>query len=276
VGINYKFQGDTPAYAPIYKARGSKIANLDKAPGFFKAPAPSAWTWSGYYLGLNFGYGWGETRTDAFFDDTLVGGGTFATSSAFDLKGIVDGAQTGYNWQFGKWLAGVEGDVQLTAQRGNPTFVCPNATCNPNGPEVAAFDQNHHLEWFGTLRGRVGATVTPDAVVYVTGGTAVGGFNTAGTAAAFDPNGMPATSPFGKISIKAGWTAGAGVEGHLAGNWTGKIEYLYLDFGSISASSNNQLNVTLLNTFNSRVTDNVLRLGLNYRFDWEVPVTANY
>jgi outer membrane immunogenic protein len=213
------------------------------------------------------GYGWGQSRTDAFFDDTLGGGGTFATSSRFDLNGIVGGAQTGYNWQFGNWLGGVEGDLQLTAQRGNPTFVCPGTTCNPNGPEVAGFDQNQHLEWFSTLRGRVGATVMPDAMIYVTGGAAVGGFKTSGNVAAFDPNGVPATSAFSNISVKAGWTAGAGIEGRLAGNWTGKVEYLYLDFGSISASSNNQMNVTLLNTFNSRMTDNVVRLGANYRFD---------
>jgi opacity protein-like surface antigen len=269
-GFNYKFDpfvapGDTPINkAGIYKA------------GIFKAPRQVAWTWEGYYLGLNFGYSWGKSRTDAIFDDTLGGGGTFATGSSFDLNGIVGGAQTGYNWQFGNWLAGVEGDIQLTAQRGNPTFVCPDTACNPNGPEIAAFDQNQHLEWFSTLRGRIGATVTPDALVYMTAGAAVGGFKTAGNVAAFDANGGPATSAFSNISIKSGWTAGAGIEAHLGGNWTGKIEYLYLDFGSISASSNNQLNVTLLNTFNSRVTDNVVRLGLNYRFDRDMPIGAKY
>ena len=150
------------------------------------------------------------------------------------------------------------------------------ATCNPKGPEAAAFHQNQHLEWFATLRGRVGATLTPDAVVYVTAGAAVGGFNTAGNVAAFDANGVPATSAFSSISIKPGWTVGAGIEEHIAGNWTGKIEYLYVDFGSISASSNNQLNITLVNTFNSRITDNVVRVGVNYKFDSDGGVVAKY
>ena len=57
-----------------------------------------------------------------------------------------------------------------------------------------------------------------------------------------------------------------GIEGHIAVNWTGKIECLYLDFGSISATSN-QPNVTLVHTFNSRIVDNVVCVGVNYKFD---------
>jgi outer membrane immunogenic protein len=272
VGLNYKFDPNAPA--PTYQVSDDRVGTF-QPPMLYKAPVEAPWTWAGYYLGLNFGYSWGKSRTDAFFDDTLGGGGTFATSSSFALNGAAWGAQTGYNWQFGNWLVGVESDVQLTAQRGNPAFMCPDTTCNPNGPEVAGFDQNQHLEWFATLRGRIGATVTPDALVYVTGGAAVGGFKTAGNVAAFDPDGAPATSAFSSISIKPGWTIGAGIEGHLAGNWTGKIEYLYVDFGSISASSNNQQNITLVNSFNSRITDNVVRVGVNYKFNGVGAVVAN-
>jgi outer membrane immunogenic protein len=248
-GFNYKLD-------PLGAAEEARIvkSGLPKSgwsPTITKAPAQMAWGWSGYYLGLNLGWGWGKSRTDTLFDDTLGGGGTFAASSSFALNGVVWGAQTGYNWQFGNWLTGVEADVQFTGQRGNPSFVCPGTICNPNGPEVAGFDQNQTLEWFATLRGRVGAAATTRAIVYLTGGVTVGGFNTAGNVAAFDPTGLPATSAFSNISIKPGWTVGAGIEGHIAGNWTGKIEYLYVDFGSISASSNNQLNVASDLTTNS-------------------------
>jgi opacity protein-like surface antigen len=273
-GFNYKL--DPLGAAEEARIVKSGLYKSGKSLTITKAPAQMAWGWNGYYLGLNLGWGWGKSRTDALFDDTLGGGGTFATSSSVALNGVTWGAQTGYNWQFGNWLAGAEADIQFTGQRGNPSFICPNTICNPNGPEIAGFDQNQTLEWFATLRGRVGAIVTPDAIVYVTGGVAVGGFNTAGNVAAFDPNGVPATSAFSSISIKPGWTVGAGIESHIAGNWTGKIEYLYVDFGSISASSNNQLNVTLVNTFNSRITDNIVRVGLNYKFDPAAGVLANY
>jgi opacity protein-like surface antigen len=274
LGINYKFEDEPPASAPFTKARGSKLARLDKSPVFLKAPAPAAWTWDGYYLGLNGGYSWGRSRTDGVFTDLTLGGDLFATGSTFDLKGILLGAQTGYNWQIGRWVAGIEGDVALTGQRGNPSFICPGTTCNPNGQVVATFDQNQQLEWFATLRGRFGVTVVPDALLYVTGGIAVGGFKTAGDVYGFDPTGVPAVVPFLHLSTVPGWVAGAGIEGHLAGNWTGKVEYLHLDFMPISASAGNQLNMTLVTAFSSRISDDLLRAGFNYKFDWEGPVSV--
>jgi opacity protein-like surface antigen len=261
-------------FGPGASAKKAATPRSGKSPTLTKGLAPMAWGWTGYYLGLNVGYGGGKSRTDALFDDTLGGGVASATGSSFALNSVPWGAQTGYNWQFGSWLAGVEGDVQSTGKRGNSSFACPGTICNPNGPEGVGFDQT--LEWFVTLRGRIGATVTPDAIVYVTGGAAVGEFYTAGNVAAFDSNGVPATSAFSSISIKPGWTVGAGIEGHIAGNWTGKIEYLYVDFGSISASSNNQQNITLVNTFNSRITENVVRVGVNYKFDDHGAVVAKY
>src|SRR5260370_5454702 len=102
-------------------------------------------------------------------------------------------------------------------------------SCNPAGAVIATFDQNQKLEWFGTLRARFGVAVTPGAIVYVTGGAAVAGLRTSGTVFAFDPTGAPAPNAFSNITINAGWTIGGGVEARLCGNWTGKIEYLYMD-----------------------------------------------
>jgi opacity protein-like surface antigen len=132
------------------------------------------------------------------------------------------------------------------------------------------------LEWFATLRGRFGAAVTPDALVYVTGGLAVAGFKTAGTVFGFDPTGAPATNPFYHVSAVPGWVLGAGIEGHLAGHWTGKLEYLHMDFAAISASASNLQNMTLVAAFSSHVTDDVVRAGFNYKFDWDGPVIARY
>ncbi len=67
---------------------------------------------------------------------------------------------------------------------------------------------------------------------------------------------------------KAGWTAGAGIEAHLGGNLTGKVEYLYLDFGRVSTAATNPSNSTpLAVNLDSRVTDHIVRVGLNYKFD---------
>jgi opacity protein-like surface antigen len=177
------------------------------------------------------------------------------------------GVQTGYNFQLGNWLWGVEADAALSAQHGNPKFICPDATCNPAGPVVASFDQSQKLEWFATLRARFGAAIAPDAIVYVTGGAAVAGLRTAGTVFGFDPAGAATFNSFSNITINAGWTVGGGLEARLFGNWTGKFEYLYLDFGSITANANNQEIMTLTAAFNSRIIDQVVRAGVNYKFD---------
>src|SRR6202011_1419077 len=83
----------------------------------------------------------------------------------------------------------------------------------------------------------------------------------------YDPNGNPAVNAFSNRSINPGWTAGGGLEAHLGGHWTGKIEYLYMDFGSVNANSTNQQNMTLTTQFNSHITDQLVRAGLNYKFD---------
>jgi opacity protein-like surface antigen len=117
------------------------------------------------------------------------------------------------------------------------------------------------------LRVRFGAAVTPGALVYVTGGAAVAGLITSGTVFGFDLNSNPVTNPFSYVTVNSGWTIGGGVEARLIGNWTGKIEYLYLDFGSMTTTINNQGVMTLTASFNSHTADNLVRAGINYKFD---------
>jgi opacity protein-like surface antigen len=179
----------------------------------------------------------------------------------------VFGIQTGYNFQAGAWLFGIEADAQLTAQHANPKFVCPGTICNPAGPVVATFDQSQKVEWFSTLRARLGVAVTPAIIAYVTGGAAVAGLQTSGTLFGYDPDGTPAFNPFSTVAVNAGWTVGGGAEARIAGNWTGKVEYLYLDLGSTTTGVNNQLNTTVTTLFNSRLADHIMRAGLNYKFD---------
>ena len=95
------------------------------------------------------------------------------------------------------------------------------------------FGDSPRLDWFATLRSRFGVSVTPDALVYVTGGAALTEVTTAGTifgfSASVDANGnpiaLPANTVFGHHARRTGWTAGGGFEAHLGGNWTGKVEY---------------------------------------------------
>src|SRR5262249_30237760 len=161
----------------------------------------------------------------------------------------------------------------LSTQNTTPTFICPSALCNPAigdvAPAGAALDRAQKLDWFATVRGRLGAIVTPDTLMYLTGGLAVAEIKTASTVAGFssgvDETGTLAATPAGlgfyDHRTKAGWTAGAGIETHLSGNLTGKVEYLYLDFGRVSTAATNPLNSTpLAINFDSRVTNQIARV----------------
>ena len=263
VGVNYKFDPIGAAYAP---------ATASTTPMLFKAPVLAAWTWAGPYLGGTIGYSAGKSKTDTIFSDPVNGTELFATRASRQLDGAIGGAQAGYNWLAGNWLAGIEGDLNYSGQRAKLNAVCPGEVCNPalvgviDDPSVIAkFEHSQKLEWFATLRGRLGVTVTPDAIAYVTGGLAVGEVMTAGTVFGFDGDGNPVNTIVSSHNTKAGYAAGGGIEGRLAGNWTAKIEYLYLDLGTVTTMPAPAPNSTTTTAFNSRITDNLLRVGINYK-----------
>jgi outer membrane immunogenic protein len=138
------------------------------------------------------------------------------------------------------------------------------------------FGTAQKLPWFGTLRGRVGVTPSDGWLVYATAGLAYGEIKTSATLTV--PPGAdcvaPCTrTPGGSVAgnfsqTRAGWVVGAGVETALGGHWTGKLEYLHVDFGDIS----NTFAPIAISPFNgslranTRLTDEIMRVGVNYRF----------
>jgi outer membrane immunogenic protein len=268
---------DLPVKAPVYKA-----------PPVIVDP----WTWTGVYVGLNAGYSWGKSQTDVSYFNTVTGlpiappAGSI-TSVDFKLNGGVAGGQIGYNWQSGIWVGGIEADLQWSGQKGSAFFNCaivggggvpgpclPGLTFTPPGATGAtlAFDQK--LQWFGTLRGRLGVTPAPTVLLYVTGGLAYGEIKTEGAFSSFIGINTVSVAAFSQSTTKSGWTVGGGIEGRLSGNWTGKIEYLYMDLGTVSGTVVNTPALIGAN-WSSHITDNIVRVGLNYKFG-PYPVIAKY
>jgi outer membrane immunogenic protein len=255
-------------------------ADLTPAPIYTKAPPAPAYSWTGFYVGGNIGYSWG-TDNSVYNDPNFGASGTGALSYnplSENLDGVIGGGQIGYNWQANStWVLGFEADIQGSGERGGSSFSDPYSVgvdcdifCSTVGGTM-----NAAINWFGTLRGRVGVLVTPTTLLYGTGGLAYGGVSASGTItdACFSgkpPTCTPASWGFGNTSTQVGWTVGGGVEGvaPISTNWTWKLEYLYLDLGTMSGSGY-ELPAdfgVLPYTWSTRVTDNILRVGLNYHF----------
>ena len=264
----------------------------DMAPRMYtKAPIPVViYDWTGFYIGGNVGYSWGRASTDGTLSGTqsvsefrtagptLLPGFPVVTALASlpisgraNVNGVIGGGQAGYNWQRGTWLFGLEADLQGSDERGS-SDVCATAT-------ACAFTANYKLDWFGTARGRIGILPSERVLLYATGGLAYGGFS--------------ANSPLipGWGSTRAGYAVGAGAEVAVDNHWSIKIEYLYMDLGNVGSGGTsattvanalntplpgfNTVTTTTLNAaFNTHFTDNILRVGVNYRFGG--PVVAKY
>jgi outer membrane immunogenic protein len=185
-----------------------------------KAPAyiTPAYNWTGFYVGINGGGGWGNSSFSA----------PFATDS-FRTSGGLVGGTIGYNYQMGQAVLGIEGDVDWSNIRGSA--LCGGTTCETRN------------NWLSTARLRAGYAVDR-FMPYVTGGAAFGNIKSS-IAGVGETN-----------STKAGWTLGGGVEAAIAGPWTAKAEYLYVDLGR----GGNVLGA------DSSFKSHVVRVGLNYRF----------
>src|SRR3954466_12440902 len=160
-----------------------------------KAPAyvDQQYNWTGFYAGINGGYGFGNSEWSA------------ATgSNSFNTSGGLVGGTIGYNQQMGQLVVGVEGDVDASWIKGTTAAAPCTTSCETSN------------SWIGTARGRIGYAFNR-VMPYATAGAAFG-----------DIKATPAG--FGGVSdTNVGWTAGAGVEVALAGRWSAKAEYLYAD-----------------------------------------------
>ncbi|MGB9117588.1 outer membrane protein, partial [Bradyrhizobium sp.] len=238
---------------------------------YTKAPVyvEPVFNWTGFYVGGNIGYSWGRSSDTSTLTDA-AGTVLFATADKSDLNGVVGGGQIGYNWQIQSWVWGLEADIQGTDEKGSRAFSFTPGQLPGIGnfaPGInIPFALNQKIDWFGTVRGRAGVLVTPKVLLYATGGLAYGQVNSSETVGTLVP------SAFSSSTTNVGWTVGAGIEGAIGGNWTAKLEYLYVDLGTVSGSFT--LPSTNIISYSSHITDNILRVGINYKFDG--PVVARY
>ncbi len=230
---------------------GSAVAaDMRARPAY--TPPPPVYTWTGLYWGVNVGYSWGEAKRDITLQ---VAPGVFGTASrSRDIDGVIGGFQTGYNYQFGNWVWGFETDFQASGQKGSEVFAIATA------PPATFLNAEDKLTWFGTSRSRLGVLWTPNLLAYGTFGVAYGQVKEDAT---ITRGNQSATATF--KDTKAGWTAGAGLESAFGGGWSWKVEYLYMDLGKTEQTLATP-GLGTLATLEHRFTDNIVRVGLNYKW----------
>jgi outer membrane immunogenic protein len=257
--------------------------------------AAPVYTWTGFYVGGNAGYSWGTLSNNwNLFAQSIVLAGCPPAGVAFcetgsdvtRLNGALGGLQAGYNWQTGNFLAGIETDLQLANQRGSNVLNFPAQAVTGGPPPTfpaATVAYNEKLSWLGTVRARLGLTADR-WVVYGTGGLAYGSVKNSGSVASSCGTGGASSFPCTVANwddhvTKIGWTLGAGIEAAFSGAWSLKVEYLHVDFGTVNTTfaippnpcffigvTECSATVAGTGTINSRITDDIVRVGINYKF----------
>lgn len=185
-------------------------------------PYQAPFTWTGFYVGAHLGYGW----SDVDWQETAP-----AFNGSHDGSGWLAGGQIGYNWQAGRFVYGVEGDLSSTWIDGG------NACCG------------HSVNWLASVRGRAGITGFDNRTLfYVTAGAAWADIE-------YSSSGSQSDTHFG-------WVAGAGIERALTPNLSARAEYLYYGFDDASAAAGTVAPGSA--SFDPSL--HTVRFGLNYKF----------
>jgi outer membrane immunogenic protein len=231
-------------FALLMLGTAASAADMSRPMPYSAPPLVAPPSWTGFYLGVNIGSGFGEDRVGFGF----AGAPALATiDSAF--SGFLGGGQVGYNYQFGSFVAGFEADLQASSLKSTLT--------TPALPGLSA-SYSQSIPWFGTARARLGYA-QGSWMIYATGGYAYAAVDTSATATA-----GPLVASVSSDDARSGWTAGSGIEVGLTPSWSLKGEYLYIDLGSKRDTWTFVGVPAVVN--DSQLTLNIVRAGLNYRF----------
>ena len=224
--------------------------------------APAVSDWTGFYVGVNGGYGGG---TFDFPMNVNANIGDYALDYDFGAEitasGFFGGLQAGYNWQMDRMVLGIEGDVSVSNVEGKLELSSDTANASISG--------NAEVDWFGTARLRAGYAATSSLLVYATGGLAWGSV-TSGYHADLGSLGNFNDST---TNSQMGWALGGGVEYAITDQLSFKTEYLYVDLGSQKAmnedlaaavGASDQGSAVL--TIHQDIAIQTVKAGINYRF----------
>ncbi|WP_294541444.1 outer membrane protein [uncultured Rhodoblastus sp.] len=233
------------------QAFAADLPSRKEAPVYI-APAP-IYSWTGFYAGVDIGGSWGNANL-------WVPGTIYTFSHNATNNGVIGGGFIGYNYQVNNFVFGLQGEFDGTGT-GNSRYTAP-ALGLFNYVYQSSFNQN----WIASIDGRLGYAIDR-TLIYALGGVAWSDnsahLNNLSTGAGWSTN-----------NTRTGYDVGGGVEYAFTNNWTGRIEYRYYNFGTDNTTG---IDNYLGNTFyRTTLTNNVVRVGLAYKFGAPEPVVAKY
>ena len=229
------------------------------------APVP-IYNWSGFYIGGHVGGLWGDKDWADFTVPPITADG------GHDISGFLAGGQVGFNWQAGAWVFGIEAQASWTNADGSHSSGALGGTCFPGGLIAGGTTCSTEMNWLGSVAGRVGYAFN-NVLLYAKGGFAFANedyviFDTA-------TGGLGLLATTATDETRTGWMVGAGLEYGFTPNWSFKIEYNYMDFGTDNfVMFDPILDVTLNKEIHQQI--HVVKAGINYRFNWGAPIVARY
>jgi outer membrane immunogenic protein len=264
----------------------ASAADLGARP-VYKAPMPveAGFSWTGFYVGV--GAGWQRDETDwtttGIFADArtpAVAGrlGLGGPTAQFDKDSARLSLYAGYNWQISSsWLIGLEGDVGTTFGNDSSLNYIPGTVFGAPGTNTPLGDiTTVKHDWNASIRGRLGFLATPTLLLYGTGGVAFENEKDS----LFCPGGGAGNSRWcvanraeNHSKTLVGWTAGAGIEGVVWGNWLARLEYRYSEFEDFDNAYFQGTNIDEVFA-TTKLKTSTVTLGLAYKFGG--PVVARY
>lgn len=251
----------------ISSLTGSAFAADLPARTYTKAPIMQAtYNWSGFYVGVSAGADWDRDAGNLAIDPgthltislPIV---TAAGAGSRNGTGFIGGGQIGYNWQApqSNWVFGLEADfsgVSSAQGRAASGFLSAGAPFT--------ITEASRTDWLSTVRGRIGYA-WDRSLLYVTGGLAIADVRVSST---YNDGLFAATGSGTASNVRAGYALGAGWEQSFAPNWSAKLEYLYtsIDRAGVDYTIVDTLGATNVLHVSERLTDNILRAGVNYHF----------
>ncbi len=230
-------------------------------------PAPALYSWTGFYVGAHGGGMWSDM--DWFYPCTATNlpqpipcnrpeGGHSGDS-------WLAGGQVGFNYQVGQWVWGIEAEFSATAfKEDNVDTDFPTDILHTRTDSIGTVAPRLGLAW--------------DRVLLYAKGGAAWVHNDYWLSVAEGVPGLSGLTTLTGDATRWGWVAGLGVEYAFAQNWSAKIEYDYLDFGTehILLTSNGTIPGQSPVDEDIRQRNQVVKVGLNYKFDWGGPLARRY